>query len=581
MKKKLLITYFVLIAVTLLASEYAFWSRGYEFVQDQSTENNEMHIKLLKDMLISNNIQDKEGYIDFANQYSKNYGFRITIINADGKVLADSEKDPNTMENHLSRDEVKQALNGKIKSVERYSDTMQINCLYTAIPFNDGNIEGVLRIAVSMSDLNALNRELIKQAVMVLFFCFILISLIAVYFSKSITKPLDEITEAAEKMADGNYSVKIYTQHKSQIGRLAKSFNQMSENLQSFVYNLKNRNHELETILQSMQSAVVAVDNYENILFYNEAFQKFSNKRNELRGKLLVDVAHNTVILEVLDMVRKKEESFMEEGRLFGEEEKIIRVTGTPLMQDSMKDIGVLLIIEDITDIRKLEMIRTDFVSNVTHELKTPLTSIRGFIETLRAGAINEEKIARRFLDIIDIEAERLNNLIQDILLLSEIESKQENKWEEFDLIPIVEEVIELLLPKVKIETELIFKPSQPYVYYLCNPDRIKQLLINLIDNAIKHTEKGEIVITCKINDKNLLIQIEDTGIGIKPEDLSRIFERFYRVDKGRSKKMGGTGLGLSIVKHIVELYNGTISVESEFGFGTTFTISLPNERAK
>lgn len=578
MKKKLLITYFVLILITLLASEYAFWTKGYQFIDHQTIQNNDIHIKLLKDIIINDKITTEDGYVKFAENYSHSYGVRITIINSDGTVLADSDKDPKTMNNHLSREEVKEALQGKIGNVTRHSDTLNSNYLYTAIAFSDGNINGVLRISVPLDDLYKLNRDLIRQAIMVIFFCFILISILAVYFIRSITKPLDEVTEAAEKISQGNYSVKIYTRQDNQIGSLAKSFNVMAENLQYNIQNLKNRNHELEVILQSMQSAVVAVDNADTIMFYNHAFQKMSNNPSNLQGKSLIDVIHNSMILEILDIVKKKEENYMEEGRLLGEEEKIIRVTGTPLMQHTIKEIGVLIIIEDITDIRKLEKMRTDFVSNVTHELKTPLTSIRGFIETLKAGAIRDEKIAKRFLDIIDIEAERLNSLIQDILLLSEIESKTESNLEESNLVPIVEEVIELLSPKIKNNTSIIFEPDSKKIMFLCNPDRIKQLLINLVDNAIKHTEKGTITIDCK-KKSYLLLRVEDTGIGIKQEDLSRIFERFYRVDKGRSKKLGGTGLGLSIVKHIVELYNGTITVDSEYGCGTTFTVLLPYEK--
>ncbi|OUQ18261.1 sensor histidine kinase [Lachnoclostridium sp. An138] len=225
---------------------------------------------------------------------------------------------------------------------------------------------------------------------------------------------------------------------------------------------------------------------------------------------------------------------------------------------------------------KKVENMRREFVSNVTHELKTPLTSIKGFVETLKAGAIEDPKIAHKFLDIIEIESDRLSNLISDTLLLSEIESKKDTKREPCDVNAVITEVVELLQPKVKEHVRLIFHPDSSVCPYSCNRDRLKQLLINLVDNGLKATEFGAVTITCRSTVSQLVIEVSDTGIGMEEEQLDRIFERFYRVDKGRSKAQGGTGLGLSIVKHIVELYNGTIEVASKPGVGTEFTVKLP-----
>ena len=225
---------------------------------------------------------------------------------------------------------------------------------------------------------------------------------------------------------------------------------------------------------------------------------------------------------------------------------------------------------------KKVESMRREFVSNVTHELKTPLTSIRGFVETLKAGAIEDPKIAHKFLDIIEIESDRLSNLISDTLLLSEIESRKDTKREPCDVNAVITEVIDLLQPKVKEHVRLIFHPDPSVRPYSCNRDRLKQLLINLVDNGLKATEFGAVTVTCRSTASQLVMEISDTGIGMEEEQLDRIFERFYRVDKGRSKAQGGTGLGLSIVKHIVELYNGTIEVTSKPGVGSEFTVKLP-----
>ena len=225
---------------------------------------------------------------------------------------------------------------------------------------------------------------------------------------------------------------------------------------------------------------------------------------------------------------------------------------------------------------KKVENMRREFVSNVTHELKTPLTSIRGFVETLKDGAIEDPKMAHRFLDIIDIETERLSHLISDTLLLSEIESKQDTNREPCDVNAVITEVVELLQPKVREHVRLIFQPDPTLKPYNCNRDRLKQLLINLVDNGLKATEFGAVTVRCRTMGNELVLEISDTGIGMEEEQLERIFERFYRVDKGRSKAQGGTGLGLSIVKHIVELYHGTVHVTSKPGVGTEFTVKLP-----
>lgn len=229
-----------------------------------------------------------------------------------------------------------------------------------------------------------------------------------------------------------------------------------------------------------------------------------------------------------------------------------------------------------VTAMKKVETMRREFVSNVTHELKTPLTSIRGFVETLKNGALEDPQCARRFLDIIEIETERLSNLINDTLLLSEIENKADVNREPCDVNQVITEVTELLAPKVKEHVRLIFKPDPTVRPYTCNRDRFKQLLINLIDNGLKATEFGAVTVSCRSTVKELVLVISDTGIGMEEEQTERIFERFYRIDKGRSKAQGGTGLGLSIVKHIVELYHGSISVSSKLGVGTEFTVRLP-----
>lgn len=577
MNKKLFTTYFVIILVTLLVSGTAFWAGGYHFIMDMSQDMYLTQAETMVDVFHSTEFDEDETYETFARKYGEKYGIRITLITLDGTVVADSENNPEEMANHGNREEVIAAIAGESISVNRYSSTMGMQYSYSAVPVEDNDFEGVMRISVPLGMIKELNIELLEAILLSLLVASGAALLTAAAFSRYITKPIDEITRVAETITDGNYDVRIYTRQRDQIGKLADAFNHMSGAMKSNLQNLTNRNTELEAILRSMASGVVAIDDANEILFYNEAFSKMAElDGRKIIGNSLYSVIRNALIFEVIDRVRENKDSTAKEGRFDIGKGKTIRVTGTPLFEKEDRPLGVLIVIDDITELKKLENMRSDFVSNVTHELKTPLTSIRGFVDTLKNGAINNEKVAMKFLNIIDIEAERLYSLIQDILMLSEIESRKDAGRELCDVNSIIVEVVELLSPKAGEDTKLIFRPEAEIRPFVCNRDRIKELMINLVDNAINYTEKGSVTINCMDRDDKLIFNVTDTGIGMKEEYFNRIFERFYRVDKGRSRKQGGTGLGLSIVKHIVENYNGTIDVKSKPGEGTSITVELP-----
>lgn len=579
MKRKLLLSYFIIIIVAVGISTAAFWSQGYSYISQKSHDYYLLQAKLLSDIFNQNQLENKEELEDFVEKYGEAYQVRLTLIQEDGEVLADSDREAE-LENHATREEVIQALKGESVSMNRYSKTMGQDYSYSAVPIDNGMIKGVLRVSLPLAEIRALDQGVTKSVIGSLAACIIVALILAVIFVKIISTPIAEVTQAAEKVSEGDYDIKIYTREKNELGRLAKSFNIMATNLKANIQKLTRRNIELEAMLGSMKSGVIAIDESNAILFHNQAFSKMlAHEGKNYVGKSLYNVMRNAVSFDAMDAVRKSGETEIREGLFINIEDdtkRMIRVTATPLSQEEGKTLGVLLILEDTTKIKKLESIRSDFVSNVTHELKTPLTSIRGFIETLKNGAIKEEKTARKFLDIIDIEAERLYTLIQDILILSEIEQKKDYEVVPCSVESCIQSVIELLEGKLNENVTIVYNPV-PYIKpYYCNPDRMKQLLINLLDNAMKYTEKGTITIACKEETNLLILNISDTGIGIKQEDLPRIFERFYRVDKSRSRKQGGTGLGLSIVKHIVELYNGNIHVESKLEVGTTFEIRLP-----
>jgi two-component system phosphate regulon sensor histidine kinase PhoR len=580
MQRKLFATYFVLIVFTISVSVYVTWSISYDFLMNQYEQQFISEGMLLSELLKSKDLDERDEIQNFVNGYSQSMKARITLIDEKGVVVADSENDPKLMENHAYREEVQEALNGHIATSIRYSSTMGKHYSYTAIPLKSEYITGVLRLSLPLDDIEYLSFEMIKYILSALVVSTLIAIFIAFIFTNMFMKPINDLTKAAEDISNGDYEKKIYIKQKDQIGKLAEAFNDMSVKLKINMWKLTQRKMQLEAILSSMIHGIVAVDETYKIVFHNKLFNEMLDiQQEEIVGKSIYDFVRNTVLFNVLEKSTESNEYIVAEGKLtINDEERIIRIYANPIRVKQVKELGTLLVIQDMTQIRKLENIRRDFVSNVTHELKTPLTSIRGFVDTLKNGAIEDEDVARRFLDIIDIETERLYLLIQDILSLSEIESKQNEKnIKNYDIKDIVYEVLELLRPKVKESAiELKVEVENEIPKFKCNRDRIKQLLINLIDNAIKYTEEGSVTIRCKTYFDHLIMEVEDTGIGIDKEHIPRLFERFYRVDKGRSRKQGGTGLGLSIVKHIVELYEGIIKVESQIGVGTKFIIKLP-----
>lgn len=577
MKKTILYTYSIIILITVTILSLTFFIQNYQSSEKQMKSRYTTQAEMLEEIFESTPFNSSE----FVDQYGTEYGVRITIIDRDGSVLADSAV-TEELDNHLSREEVQGALDGDISSIKRYSSTMKMQYFYVAVPISTEKCDGVLRLSVPLNELDALGIRMIKSLLVTVIAALAAAFVIAYFFSRNLTEPIEDVTNMAETIAGGNYGGKIYTHQGDQIGRLAHSFNEMSLRLKESMDSLKDRNEELEAMLTSMAGGVVAIDCMNKILFLNDAFRRNLNlsQDRDMEGKDFYAEVRSVPVFDVIDSVRATGKTEYLEAMAFPSDKRFMRITGTPLhiREDGTEHTltGVLLVADDITEIKKLENMRSEFVSNVTHELKTPLTSIRGFVETLKGGAIKDEAVARRFLDIIDIESERLYNLIQDILLLSEIENRKDVERELCDVNKIAAGVVELLRPKVNKKTELVFMP-EPYVKpYPGSEGRLKELLINLVDNAVKYTEKGRIVIEVHSSAKNLTLKVSDTGIGMPEENLSRIFERFYRIDKGRSRKKGGTGLGLSIVKHIVEMYNGNIEVTSEIGKGSIFKIKLP-----
>lgn len=504
---------------------------------------------------------------------------RITIINKNGDVLADSKAPSYTMENHLDRPEIQEALMDGIGVNIRKSETTGIQLIYLA--YYSGELDKVVRISTSVEYVNEIRNVILFYAIITVFAAMIISSLIALKFSGYVVKPLARLVKEYGNTVEPHGITRIGP--KDEVGQLSLTLSNMTHAIENVIKELKERNARVDAIISSMDNGLIAVDRSMQILMVNPiAIRIFCGPEiaNPV-GLPLVQVIRNRQINELLLKAITDNKVIKEEMHVYhGGRRMHLSVHVSPIYQDEDKshNTGALAFINDVTQMRKFDEMRAEFVSNVTHELKTPLTSIQGFVETLKNGALHEHEVAEKFLDIIDIEATRLRNLINDILELSEIEHmKKDIERQSFELLPLVNEV-ESMLHNAAAEKGVTIKVNiPPDLLIEANRHRIKQLLINLMDNAIKYNRTGGIVkIWVESFDKYIEIHVRDTGIGIPREHTDRIFERFYRVDKGRSRAMGGTGLGLSIVKHIAQLYEGSVRVESKEGEGSDFIVRFP-----
>lgn len=590
MQKKIFIAFVFLII--LLSSILGFYSVNIH--RDYYTEDYKQHLiketKMLSIILKTGyDLNQKELYLkNFVDQYAREFECRITVIEQSGLVLADSDALTEEMDNHGTREEIVKAMEGKEGVSLRYSPSMKTQFIYSAlqVPLEGENL--IIRIAVPLTELETIKNQVIVTILGGILFAAFFAFLIAFYIAGKMAEPLDNLTRGVEEISKGCFGKQIPIDSEDQVGFLTKAFNKMSRDLNVTVDQLEEENSKLESIVNSMLNGLIAINNENKIMMINDvSYRLFHIGINDIIGYHFYDIIRNEDVYQTLNQSIETQDHVIHEFILKEplEGDKTIRIYATPILRKGQekKIMGTLLVFQDVTQIRKLEQLRSDFVSNVTHELKTPLTSIMGFTDTLKSGAIYDTESALRFIDIIEIESQRLYRLIQDILSLSEMETrKKDTNMMQYPFGEIVNYVYPILLPAAKEKgISFYFDLQKNLPLFYCNKDRISQMLINLIDNAIKYTESGEVSVFCSQKGNDLEIIVKDTGIGIPKEYQTRIFERFYRVDKGRSRKAGGTGLGLSIVKHIVMLYNGTIQLDSQEGKGSAFTIHLPSQKEK
>jgi len=503
--------------------------------------------------------------------------WRLTIIHRSGKVLADSQTQAERMGNHVDRPEVAGALKNGTGSRIRRSPTVGWDYLYFARYVAEQDL--IVRLAAPLTAINAIKNTLLFNTVATIIAGIIISAFIAQRLSERLTKP---IAGLVERFGSRSPKADKRAGSKDEIGDLSRTLEQMAARIETVILELKDRNARMDTLIDSLEYGLIAVDNQMRIIIINPVARRMFDisEKVEAIDKPLIQVLRNLKLNDMLEEAIRTHRNLTDEDIMYHGGKRIIALSVSPIkpLEGEAGNPGAIAYIRDITNVRKLEEIRSEFVSNVTHELKTPLTSIRGFVETLKNGAVRDPKVAEKFLDIIDIEADRLNHLINDILELSEIEGmKHDSDTSLFALKPLVDEIAAMLEPATQEKGITISNKVEVFIEINANRTRIKQLMINLMDNAVKYNkENGSIDIWVEKAENSVTIHVRDTGIGIPESHHSRIFERFYRVDKGRSREMGGTGLGLSIVKHIAGLYGGSVQVISGEEKGSEFIVSLP-----
>jgi two-component system phosphate regulon sensor histidine kinase PhoR len=498
-------------------------------------------------------------------------------------VLADSDvpvTDLGRLDNQRDRPEVRAALEGRLGRDQRPSGPAGAPLLYVTLPVVDGGgVLGVLRLALPLSVVTTfygeLQRVMLAGGLVALAVAFG----IGVFVAGRVTRPVIEMQAIARQMSEGQFAVRAPVRSEDELGALGRALNVMVQRLREQIANLEAERAKATAILDGMVEGVIAVDGQEGILLMNErARAMFGVGAGRGEGKPFLEVIRNADLHEIFRSGRTAGGVFRRELRLIHPVDRTLRVTAVPLRLTG-EEPGLVLVVDDVTELRRLEQVRTEFIANVSHELRTPLTAIQGYLETLLSGALDEREHARRFVEIAFRHTERLGRLLNDLTDLSNIElGKVSLRLAPTPLAPVVGSVLEIVAGKARDGGVALHAEVSPALSVQADHDRLAQILINLVDNAVKYTPTGGAVTVRAraTTDGRVEASVSDTGVGIPRVDLPRITERFYRVDKARSRELGGTGLGLAIVKHLVLAHGGEMTIESEEARGTTVRVTLP-----
>ena len=519
---------------------------------------------------------------DTVSSIAETSNLRITVIDGNGLVIADSHENPFTMNNHLRRPEVQLAATDGMGRAERYSFTLEENFDYLALPlYSSDSISGFVRVAKASSAINAEIRQsqslLLRNSAITTFF----IVLLAFFLATRQASKVAELTVVAEEISSGDFSRRIPVGKALGLEKLSEAINRMARSSASRVSEITADRNRLATVFTCMVEGVIDVDMKQNILHINDAAARMlSINANHCIGKPLWMEIRSQEIIDALDEAIKTFSVIKVQMRMNQDlGQRVVDIYAASLSDDQGMDIGAVLVLHDITELKNLERIRTDFVANASHELKTPITAIRGLSETILADDQVERGTILHFTDRIHAQSLRLSQLVGDLMTISRLEGGHNNEdFSKVNFTKLVRQAVRAAQATAEEKGHTIDAQLPEGALELYGDrQNLSQLVDNLIDNAMKYTtEPGTIRVSLKAEDNMAVFQVSDTGIGIPPQFQNRVFERFYRVDKARSQSLGGTGLGLSIVKNIAERHGGTMGVESQLGKGSTFVFSMP-----
>jgi len=536
--------------------------------------------------IISNNLSgfssDSENYFqEFTDMNTWGIDARITLIALDGEVLADSHKDFRTMENHSNRPEVIDALKGINGSSRRFSSTLSEHLLYISI--TPENSEVIVRLALSIDFIGEKVLATYREVIVFSLFILIITLMISIFTARIFTKTIKAIKDISTYYSNGDFSIKLPENGPREVSQLKQSINIMGEQLQNIIKSTTFQKNELQAMVNSMEESVILLDKNLTVREMNRAAEKLTNKTfEECKHTKIINVIENKTINKLVEESLSRSEIFKETVCLDQTIEQYVQVHCSPIFDSQGKSKRILLVLNNITRIKQLENMRKDFVSNVSHELKTPITLINGYVETLLDGASENKSKRDQFLSIINRHSNRLNAIIDDLLILSNIEDKGKDMVSEnvllYDLLFSAYTSALDMAREENIKIEVICHDK---LQISANPVLMELAVFNLISNAVKYSGSGsKVIVTGKQikshGEKKIEITVEDNGVGINEDQIERIFERFYRINKNQSQNIEGTGLGLSIVRHITLAHNGNISVISNRDRGCKFFITLP-----
>jgi two-component system, OmpR family, phosphate regulon sensor histidine kinase PhoR len=512
-------------------------------------------------------------------------GARVTVIDRSGTVKADSESIPADMDDHGERPEVRQAIAEGIGTAQRFSTTRRKDHLYVAITDSQDPGADIVRVALPMEQLTG-RLDVLRSTLYFTVAVLLLVGLgLSFFIARHVVRPIEVVRSAAQRLARGDFEFKVDLDRKDEFGQLVAAFNTMGRELLNRVGQLEANRREMSTIMENMAEGLLLVDATGNVILANRAAAALLDTDEEsLRGKPLWEMIRLPQVDELLASLPNLREPrrIWVEDRTHGSQRRVLAFVATPLFETAEGEQHAVLLMSDATEDQKLLEMRQDFVANVSHELKTPLTSISAYVETLLDGAAADESVRVPFLQKIQANTTRLSKLVSDILNLSRLESGTgDESRQQLDLNELAQASVNK--HKEAADTKgvaLSLKRAPEPVIGLVNEEDMTEAVDNLIVNAISYTPGGgSIDVTVRRLESGLQIEVKDTGCGIPKDALQRIFERFYRVDKARSRAMGGTGLGLAIVKHVAIKHGGKIDAESEEGKGSAFRISLPSSQ--